>query len=162
MKLRLLFLICISVLFYSCQFSKGIKKDLNTGLVASYNGFSIDDIVITDEDRNRLDNNKIALGTRLFIVATGVKNYEEKNGSVFPGCTIILTDKDKKQLLHLPDAFKDMTAGIPVGEAGTLQAQLNTGKPMFPGETYHLSVRFFDKLNKENEIVANVDLLATE
>jgi hypothetical protein len=159
MKQRLLLLVSLSFLFSSCQFSKGVKKDLSTGLVASYNGFSIDDIFLADGDRNRLDNNKISLGTTLLVMATGVKNFAEKNGRVFPGCTIILTDKDKKQLLHLPDAFEDMKDGTTAIEAGTLQAQLNTGKPMFPGETYHLAVRFFDKNKKENEIVANVDVV---
>ena len=31
--------------------------------------------------------------------------------------------------------------------------------PMLAGETYHLKVRFFDKNKKENEIVAEVDLI---
>ena len=104
-KFHFIILLFISLITISCQFSKGVKKDLNTGLTASYNGFSIDDIFLTDGDRNRLDNNKISLGTTLLVMATGVKNFVEKNGRVFPGCTIVLTDKDKKQLLHLPDAF---------------------------------------------------------
>lgn len=161
-KFHFIILLFISLITISCQFSKGVKKDLNTGLTASYNGFSIDDIFLTDGDRNRLDNNKISLGTTLLVMATGVKNFVEKNGRVFPGCTIVLTDKDKKQLLHLPDAFEDMKEGTTAIEAGTLQAQLNTGKPMFPGETYHLAVRFFDKNKKENEIVSNVDLVVNE
>jgi hypothetical protein len=146
----------------SCQFSKGVKKDLNTGLTASYNGFAIDDIFLTDGERNRLDNNKIKLGTQLLVLATGVDHYAEKNGKVFPGCTIVLTDKNKKELLNLRDAFEDMKDGTPANEAKTLQAQLNTGEPMIVGETYHLNVRFFDKNKKENEIVANVDIVVRE
>jgi hypothetical protein len=157
-------LLLLSLLFVitSCQFSKGVKKDLNTGLSASYNGFTIDDIFLADGDKNRLSNNKITLGTKLLVIATGVDYYTEKNGRVFPGCTIILTDKNKKELLNLPDAFEDMKDGTPADEAKTLQAQLNTGEPMTIGETYHLNVRFFDKNKKENEIVANVDLLINE
>lgn len=159
MKQKLLLLSLLSILFYSCQFSKGVKKDLNTGLTTSYNGFSIDDIFLTNGDRNRLSNNQIVLGTKLLVIATGVKHFAEKNGQVFPGCTIILTDKNKKELLNLPDAFEDMKEGTLAKQAETLQAQLATGSPMVPGETYHLAVRFFDKNNKENEIVANVDLV---
>ena len=149
-------------LITSCQFSKGVKKDLKTGLSASYNGFAIDDIFLADGDKSRLGNNKISLGTKLLVIATGVDYYAEKNGRVFPGCTIILTDKNKKELLNLPDAFEDMKDGTPAAEAKTLQAQLNTGEPMTIGETYHLNVRFFDKNKKENEIVANVDVIMKE
>lgn len=157
-------LLLLSLLFVitSCQFSKGVKKDLNTGLSASYNGFAIDDIFLADGDKTRLSNNKIILGTKLLVIATGVDYYTEKNGRVYPGCTIILTDKNKKELLNLPDAFEDMKEGTPATEAKTLQAQLNTGDPMLPGETYHLNVRFFDKNKKENEIVANVDVVMKE
>ena len=154
----------ISSLFVlsSCQFSKGIKKDLNTGLSASYNGFALDDIYLADESGSRLSNNKITLGSKVLVVATGVEYYSEKEGKVFPGCRILLIDKNKKEILNLPDAFADMTNGTTAAEAKTLQASLNTGKPMVPGETYYLSVRFYDKNKKENEIVSNVELIMKE
>jgi len=161
-KSHFIILLFITSLTISCQFSKGVKKDLNTGLTASYNGFAIDDIFLTDGEKTRLSNNKIKLGTQLLVMATGVDHYAEKDGKVFPGCTIILTDKDKKELLNLRDAFEDMKDGTPASEAKTLEAQLYTGEPMVVGETYHLGVRFFDKNKKENEIVANVDIVVRE
>ena len=154
----------ISSLFVlsSCQFSKGVKKDLTTGLSASYNGFAIDDIYLADENGNRLNNNKITLGSKVLVQATGVDHFSEKEGRVFPGCRILLIDKNKKEILNLPDAFADMTNGTTAAEAKTLQASLNTGDPMLIGETYHLSVRFYDKNKKENEIVSNIDLVMKE
>ena len=161
-KFYFIILLFTSLFTISCQFSKGVKKDLNTGLSASYNGFALDDIYLADENKNRLSSNKIQMGTKVLVVARGVDYFEEKDGKVFPGCTIILTDKNKKELLNLPDAFEDMKEGTPAAEAKTLQASLNTGEPMAIGETYHLSVRFFDKKKKENEIVSNVDLVMNE
>ena len=160
---KIIFLL-INALFVvsSCQFSKGVKKDLNTGLSTSYNGFALDDIYLADENGNRLNNNKITLGAKVLVVATGVDYFLEKEGKVFPGCRILLMDKNKKEILNLPDAFADMTNGTTATEAKTLQASLNTGDPMVIGETYHLSVRFYDKNKKENEIVADVELVARE
>lgn len=160
---KIIFLL-INTLFVlsSCQFSKGVKKDLNTGLSASYNGFALDDIYLANETGNRLSSNKITLGSKVLVVATGVDYFSDKEGKVFPGCSIILIDKNKKEILNLPDAFADMTNGIPVAEAKTLQASLNTGDPMLIGETYHLSVRFYDKNKMENEIVSNIDLVMKE
>ena len=160
MNKRLFFsAILFSLIFSSCNFSKGVKKDLSTGLSASYNGLALEDIYLTDAKGNRLSNNQISLGSKLDVVATGVDYFVEKDGKVFPGCSILLTDKTGKEILNLPDAFAEMKEGTIIAEAKTLQASLNTGDPMLVGETYHLSVRFFDKNKKENEIVANVDLL---
>ena len=156
-----LFSVCCIILF-SCQYSKGVKKDLKTGLSTTYNGFTLEDIYLTDEKDNRLNNNQILLGSKLAVVATGVDYFTEKDGKVFPGCTILLTDKAGKEILNLPDAFAEMKEGATAAEAKTLQASLNTGDPMVVGETYHLYVRFYDKNKKESEIVVNVDLLMIE
>ena len=91
-------------------------------------------------------------------MASGVNNFTEKEGKVFPGCTIVLTDTAGKELLNLPDAFADMVAGTTKDQATTLRAQLNTGDPMVAGATYHLKARFFDKNNAASEIVANADI----
>jgi hypothetical protein len=158
---QILFFICTAFLFSitACNFSKGVKKDLGTGLSSSYNGFAVEEIYLTDVDGNRLASNKIALGSKIGILATGVDYFAEKDGKVFPGCRILLTDKNKKEILNLPDAFADMTAGTTPAEAKFLKASLTTGDPMVAGETYHLNVRFFDKNKKENEIVSDVDIL---
>lgn len=161
---RILFcvLALLAISFSSCNFAKGVKKDLSTGLSASYNGIAIDDIYITDASGKHLTDNKVSLGAKITVTASGVDYLVVKDGKVFPGCTILLTDKNKKEVLNVPDAFADMTNGTPEAEARTLEAYLNTGNPMVVGETYHLNVRFFDKNKKESEIVANVDLLMKE
>lgn len=154
----IILLIFCSFITLSCSYSKGIKKDLSTGLSASYNGFAVEDVYLTDAGETRLGDNKIALGSKLYLMATGVENFIEKNGKVFPGCHIILTDKNKREILNLADAFAELKDGTSAAEAGTLKAMLTTGDPMVAGETYHLYVRFFDKNKKENELVADVDL----
>ena len=157
MKKNIFLLISSLFVFSSCNFSKGVKKDLSTGLSASYNGFSIEDIYLSSEEK-RLSNNSVTMGSKIYITATGVENFIVKDDKVYPGCTIILTDKAGKEILNLPDAFSDLVNGTTTTEAKTLQASLTTGNPMAVGETYHLYVRFYDKNKKESEIVANVDL----
>lgn len=163
MNQKLLYLILITLFLYSCSggFSKGIKKDLATGLSVTYNGFSIKDIYLIVDD-NKLSSNKITLGKEVNVIVDGVEYFQEKDGKVFPGCSIILTDKAGKEILNLPDAFASMKDGLDKNKAGLLKAQLNTGSPMIVGETYHLKSRFFDKQNNANEIVADVDLIMKE
>jgi len=143
----------------SCQFSKGVKKDLATGLSASYNGLKVDDIYLADESGNRLRKNTIKLGSKVLMVVDGVDHFTEREGRVFPGCQIILTDKDKKEILNLADAFASLNNGTTPAEAKTLQASLNTGEPMATGETYHLLVRFYDKNDRDKSILSDVDLV---
>ena len=129
---------------------------------SSFNGFALEDIYLRDAKGTKLSDNKISWGTPLAIEAAGIENFVEKDVKVFPVCTIVLTDKAGKGILNLPDAFADMSAGTPTTEAKVLQASVNTGSPMIVGETYHLSVRFFDKNKKESEIVSDVDLMMKE
>jgi hypothetical protein len=153
----------IAIVLYSCSggFSKGVKKDLATGLSVTYNGFAIKDIYLIVDD-NKLSTNKITLGKEVNVIVDGVEYFQEKDGKVFPGCSIILTDKAGKEILNLPDAFASLKDGLDKDKAGLLKAQLNTGSPMAVGETYHLKSRFFDKQNNANEIVADVDLIMKE
>lgn len=146
----------------SCNFSKGVKKDFITGLSASYNGFGLEDIYLADAGGNRLNSNTIVMGSKIAIVATGADYFTVKDGKAFPGCRILLTVKNKKEVLNLPDAFGDMANGTTEAESKTLQVSLNTGNPMVMGETYHLGVRFFDKNKIESEILADVDILMKE
>lgn len=162
MKKSVLFIVSIQVvmLLSACNFSKGVKKDLSTGLTTSYNGLSIEDVYLAEDDEaNKASSNTLALGSKILIVVTGVGNYTVKEGKVFPGCTIILKDSAGKEILNLPDAFADQQGGLPEKEASTLKATLTTGDPMVVGQKYHFSAVFFDKLKKENTIASSVDVI---
>lgn len=154
----------ITILFFAAcsggSFSKGVKKDLNTGLTSTYNGFAVDDIYLTDDKGNKLSSNAVTLGSELIVVASGVENYTLESGKAYPGCTIILTDKNKKEILNLPDAFADIKDGLAPDQATELKATLTTGDPMQAGETYQLYVHFYDKKNTASFITSVVSLLA--
>jgi hypothetical protein len=157
---QMIFSFFILLAIGSCTFSKGVKKDLGTGLSTSYNGFSVEDVyMVMNDETVKMNNNTVALGSRIQVVVTGVENFTEENGKVFPGCTIVLTDAQGKELLNLPDAFSDAAAGLNKDEATTLRAALTTGDPMQKDAKYHLQCRFYDKKNPENKILTDVDLI---
>ena len=158
-KITGILLLSLIVFISSCKFSTGIKKDLSTGLTSINSGLSTEDIFLREYEGQRLPSNKVKFGSKISLSASGVENFELKDSRVYPGCQIILTDKNKKDVISLPDAFADMVNGSTEAQTKTLDATLTTGDPMVVGETYHLYVRFFDKRKKENEIVSNVDIL---
>lgn len=151
-------IVMLLVFCCACNFSKGVKKDLSTGLTTSYNGFHIEDTWLEDGAGNKLSSNKVPLGSTLVVVASGVSHYTEKEGLVYPGCTIILTDTSGKEILHIPDAFSGRTEGLKPAEATRLSASLNTGNPMTIGATYNLKTTFFDKQNKANLIKSELKI----
>ena len=158
-KITGILLLSLIVFVSSCKFSTGIKKDLSTGLTSTNSGLSAQDIFLRQYEGQRLPDNKVQLGSKISLSASGVENFQVKDGKVYPGCQIILTDKNKKEIISLPDAFADMVNGSTEAETKTLDATLTTGDPMVVGETYHLYVRFFDKQKKESEIVSNFDIM---
>jgi hypothetical protein len=163
MKKNQFLIAALAIVLYSCSggFSKGVKKDLSTGLSTSYNGFAVDDVYLT-VDGNKISSNKVSLGKQILVVANGVDYYEEKSGKVFPGCSILLTDKTGTAILNIADAFAEMKDGFEPNKASMLNATINTGNPMVVGETYHLKTRFYDKQKITSEIVSEVDLVMTE
>lgn len=162
-KKKMLYMAALSLLMLSsCNFSKGVKKDLNTGLTASYNGAALEDIYLADSSENKLSSNQIKLGDKIMVLAKGVENFTTEDGKVFPGCHILLTDKNKNELLNLPDAFAHLEKGLAAEDAKNMKGILYTGEPMAIGESYHLKVRFFDKKNTATEILADVDITMKE
>ena len=159
-KIWLLAMLALSV-FSACNFSKGVKKDLNTGLSASYNGAALEDVFLADSSEQKLKSNKVKLGDKVMVLATGVENFTIEDGKVFPGCQIIVTDKNKNELLNLPDAFANRENGLAAEEAKNMKGIVYTGEPMAVGESYHLKVKFFDKKNPETVIIADVDITMT-
>jgi hypothetical protein len=96
------------------------------------------------------------------VLAKGVENFTIEDGKVFPGCHILVTDKNNKELLNLPDAFANLDKGMAAEDAKNMKGIIYTGEPMAVGESYHLKVRFFDKKNTATEILANVDITMKE
>jgi hypothetical protein len=141
-----------------CEFSVGAKKDLNTGLSASYNGLSADNIFLAGANDSALTNNEVVLGSKVKIIADGVDNFKVVDNKVFPGCTILLLSAANDSIIFIPDAYQDLTDGKAANEANYLTASLNTGDPMQVNGTYLLKVKFYDKQDTTHFIAAECSL----
>src|SRR4030095_15443196 len=56
---------------FHASFAKGVKKYLSTGLKTSYNGLSIDEDYLVDENDEQLSSNDIKMGSKFSVVVTG-------------------------------------------------------------------------------------------
>jgi hypothetical protein len=155
------FIVSLFLSFASCNgsISVGIKKDLTTGLTAKYNNIEPEKVmlVMNDEVLNHTD---IPLGESFMLVNDNVKGLKEKDGKVSVGCSLIITDKNGKELLHEADLLKG-DAGVFSKDITYLKCTVNTGAPMQWEETYAVNVTFWDK-NGTGKIENKVNIRAID
>ena len=150
--------IVCALILWTCNFSIGTKKDFVTGLSYSYNGFSVDEVLLVGPDNIPMSNNEVQLHTKVAIVVQGLTNYEIKDNKAFPGLMLSVTDKKGIFILNEVDLFAK-SEGHSATDAAILRGAVTIGDPMKSGETYHLKMRVWDKSKLENELTAEVDIV---
>jgi hypothetical protein len=125
------------------QVLAGMHKDLNTGMVTSYQNIEPGStlLVMNNEILNHTD---IPLGENFILINDDVKGLVEKNGNVSAGCKLLITDKSGKTILNEPDLFKGEDIFLKE-KARSLKCTISTGKPMNWDENYDVTVTFWDK-----------------
>jgi len=157
-KQHMIILLLSCLAFTGCNFSKGTKTDLRTGLSFSYNGFFVRDVLLIDPANNRMTDNKVQINTRIAIVALGLNNYGLKDGKVFPGMMLLVTDKKGTPVLEADDLFAG-DQGHPPPAASELRGDITVAKPMMAGQTYHVKARIWDKIKPDNEVNIETNLV---
>ncbi|SEO47154.1 hypothetical protein SAMN05192574_108204 [Mucilaginibacter gossypiicola] len=155
--LAALIILCCIILA-GCNFSRGVKTDLITGLKISYKGFGVQDAILLDAGGKKINSNKVQLNTKIAIAALGVEHYGLKDGKAYPGLSLLVTDKNGKTLLNAADLFEN-TEGYAPAQAAQLQGTITVGSPMASGQSYHVKMHIWDKVTPTNEINADVDLI---
>ena len=153
-----LIVILSCVIFPGCNYSKGAKKNLRTGLSFSYNGFIVRDVLLIDPANKPMTDNKVQLNSQMAIVALGINNYGLKDGKAFPGMMLLVTDKMGTPVLNAADLFAG-DQGHPPASANELRGDITIARPMVAGETYHVKVRVWDKVKADNELNIEADLV---
>ena len=118
----------------------------------------VQDMLLIDPANKPMTDNKVQLNTQIAIVALGVNNYGLKDGKVFPGMMLLVTDKTGNPVLKADDLFAG-DQGYPPASATQLRGDLTIARPMAAGQTYHVKLRIWDKVNTDNELNAETDLV---
>jgi hypothetical protein len=149
-KIGFALLILAALIVNSCKthFSKGIKKDFDTGLTSTYSNLEPEKVflVMNNEVLNHTD---IPLGESFLVINDNVKGLTVKNGKVSVGCLLQISDSTGKALLNEADLFagNDLFNEVDVKQ---LKCTVNTGSPMKWEEKYKIKVKFWDKLGDGN------------
>ena len=153
-----LFLTSIVVFAGACNYSAGFKKDFGTGLTFSYKGFRVQRVLLAGPDNKMMDKNEVMLNTQCAIVVSGIGNFGLKNGKVFPGMTLVVTNKKGATVITGADLFAGGD-GYPPESATELRGTITVAQPMVSGETYQVKMHVWDKVSANNTLDASIDLV---
>lgn len=143
--------VCFLCLGLACngKFSKGIKKDLMTGLSVTYDGFTIDEAVLLDSNGQTLSSNQVGLESKIKIKITGLDGFHAINGQVFPGASILVTDTNQVAILDEKELFSEYdSTGCSIEDSRTITLSVTVGDPMQEGNLYIWKSRVWDKKGK--------------
>lgn len=141
------------IILFSCNYSAEINSN---GISVVSNGIETTNHFLKIGDE-RADGTEFPVGTELNYILEGVKGFAIKDDKVLFGCSMTVTDKDKKVVLQYDDLFADAVEGYSREEASQLNLKLSIGSPMEEGKTYNWNVRLWDKRDK-GDWVADIPL----
>ncbi len=124
------------------------KTDSPTGLKVANTGLDIEESYLA-VGQERLKNNEVDMGTRVFLYLRGVGGFSPKEGRVYPGASMTVTGPDGETVIDEKDLYAQFDgSGVSVEDAKSLSLSLLTGSPMAGGKTYVWKARIWDKLGK--------------
>lgn len=130
----------------ACNFSKSVKVDLLTGLTASGDLISCDDVYLTVNDQ-KVNSNTFTYGSEFYLNFNKIDGFKRENERVFPGMDLFVTNPAGDTLLLSKDLYKNYPDGINLSEL-LLQAKITVATPIHSNGDYDLTVKIWDKKDK--------------
>jgi hypothetical protein len=154
-------LFIISLVITGCNFSKGIKTDLKTGLTYAYNGFRVEGVKAYDTYLKPLKGNKLPETSTLHLEIDNIKGPVETEGKIYPGCSLTVTDKEGNVLIDKDDLYKDTENGLSPEEFVKPIIKVVLANPIVAGKVYTVRARFYDKKKESSYLEVNMDVELT-
>lgn len=140
---NLFFVFLSFLIFYSCDFKKSAHKDLITGLSTAGDGISCDEVMILS-DNNVIQRSTFTFGEVITFKFKNIEGFNEENGNVFPGMSILIKDSQNNVVLQNDDVYTNYSEGIKLSPI-VLTAEATLARPIHSGKQYNLLIKIWDK-----------------
>lgn len=140
---KLLFAFSLIILTFACDTRKSVHKDLITVLSTEGDGLSCAQVTILSDNKN-IQRSSFTFGEEITIEFQNIEGFNNENGNIFPGMSIVILDKMKDTVMKADDVYKDYQSGISISPP-TLKAELTIARPIHSGSSYNLNVDIWDK-----------------
>jgi len=133
----------VPLMLTACNFSKSVKKDFVTGLTASGDGLSCEDIYLSVNDEN-ITRNTFIYGEKVYVNFSDIKGFTKENENAFPGMKIVVTSTTGEIVFQVDDLHAGFDQGVDYSPL-LLYADIVVAAPMHSGNEYLLNINIWDK-----------------
>lgn len=137
-------LLALSFLFtVSCDFSKSVYKDLQTGMVIKGDGLSCEEVYLTIGEET-IHRNTFTYGEKLNLNFNNIEGFERLGNHVFPGMNLSVVSQNGDTMIYNQDLYAGLTDGTDHTPL-LLTSDVVLADPIHSNETYTLFIRIWDK-----------------
>jgi len=139
------FLVVAAFLISAC--TAGVNKDLITGLKVSNSGLSYKEANLV-VDNAKVTSSEFKLGDVVYLEVNGIEGYVEKDGKVFIGASLVITDPKGNKIMDYADLFAETAAeGVSPKDAPVITLHFPTDSLMLGAKCLWKS-KIWDKSGK--------------
>ena len=118
------------------------------GLILKPKGLKVRSVFVTNAN-GALQSNKVSYSEKLKLNFYDLDGFSKKEGKVFVGGSMVISDSNGKVILQYTDLFADYDqTGVDAAATEKLNLSLIIGDPLKKGETYNWMARIWDKVGK--------------
>lgn len=140
---NLFFAFLIIFITFACDTKKSVHKDLITGLSTEGDGLSCEEVTILSDDKS-VQRSSFYFGEEITINFKNIEGFKGKDGKIFPGMSIVISDKNNDTIIKSDDAYQKYSEGISLSPV-ILKSELTLARPIHSGKNYSLSINIWDK-----------------
>lgn len=142
-RIKLLYLLVLTLAFSACEFHQSVNKDLTTGAYSRGNGIGCDEVKI--QVHGKFENrNKFIYGEKVNLFFNNVSGLIKKNGKVYPGLSLFIVNNKKDTVMKHSDLFAEMKKGTGLSPL-QLNAHFVSTLPCENNEKYKIFIKIWDK-----------------
>jgi hypothetical protein len=143
MKLKITYLLMISLALISCDFRKSVNKNLITGLITKGDGLSCEEVYLTI-DGEKTDRTTFIYGEIFYLNFNNMEGFSKEDGNVFPGMVLFVTGEAGDTIYQTEDMYANYLNGMS-DSLVRLKASLTVGTPMHSNHKYTVFIKIWDK-----------------
>lgn len=127
---------------------KVVETANKVGLILTPKGLKVRSVFVTNAN-GALQSNKVSYSEKLKLNFYDLDGFSKKEGKVFVGGSMVISDSNGKVILQYTDLFADYDqTGVDPAATEKLNLSLIIGNPLKKGETYNWRARIWDKVGK--------------
>ncbi len=154
MKNQAFVIVLVMLALISCDYSKSVSKDLQTGLTTRGDGLSCEDVYLSDGEQE-INRNTFIYGENVYVNFENIEGFNKEEGKAFPGMQLCVVSQSGDTVMIYPDLYDDYQDGISISPL-LLQSTLTVADPIHSGNEYTLYINIWDK-NGEGTFIATLD-----